>query len=324
MKAAFLLSPAPFRFRAPPLLALAGIGALLLIAEGVRQIEADVQTLERGQETTPNRVAANETETIAHRLENPFGALIHWPDQPAQEEPQRLARAPLIDIDPENGQIAPPSSEPEPPRGEAADVPLPPRRMPDAPARRANRSQTREAAPAPAPAPDNRNLFERLFNIQPSSGGALAYARSEEGPVGEALRGATQMPMSYADGRTAIYDISAKAVFLPSGEKLEAHSGLGDLLDDPKSVHVKNRGVTPPNIYDLTLRESLFHGVQAIRLNPAPGSQMYGRDGMLAHTYMLGPKGDSNGCVSFKEYDRFLQAYLNGEVKRLVVVTRRT
>ena len=43
---------------------------------------------------------------------------------------------------------------------------------------------------------------------------------------------------------------------------------------------------------------------------------------MLAHTYMLGPKGDSNGCVSFKDYERFLRAYLNGEVKRLIVVQR--
>jgi hypothetical protein len=37
---------------------------------------------------------------------------------------------------------------------------------------------------------------------------------------------------------------------------------------------------------------------------------------------MLGPNGDSNGCVSFKDYNAFLQAYRNGEVKRLAVVTR--
>jgi hypothetical protein len=35
---------------------------------------------------------------------------------------------------------------------------------------------------------------------------------------------------------------------------------------------------------------------------------------------MLGPNGDSNGCVSIKEYDTFLAAYRNGEVKRLIVV----
>jgi hypothetical protein len=42
---------------------------------------------------------------------------------------------------------------------------------------------------------------------------------------------------------------------------------------------------------------------------------------MLAHTYMLGARGDSNGCVSFKDYARFLRAYQNGEINRLVVVT---
>ena len=49
---------------------------------------------------------------------------------------------------------------------------------------------------------------------------------------------------------------------------------------------------------------------------------MFGRVGLLAHTYMLGPRGDSNGCVSFKNYDAVLQAYQNGQVKRLAVVVR--
>ena len=51
---------------------------------------------------------------------------------------------------------------------------------------------------------------------------------------------------------------------------------------------------------------------------------MHGRAGILAHTYMLGPNGDSNGCVSFKDYDKFLAAYNKGEVKRLVVVASRS
>jgi hypothetical protein len=37
---------------------------------------------------------------------------------------------------------------------------------------------------------------------------------------------------------------------------------------------------------------------------------------------MLGPRGDSNGCVSFKDYEAFLRAYKNNEVKRLVVLAR--
>ena len=128
-------------------------------------------------------------------------------------------------------------------------------------------------------------------------------------------------PLPGRDGRTAVYDIEAHAVYLPNGERLEAHSGLGDKMDDPRFVKVRMRGPTPPNVYDLTLREELFHGVRAIRLNPVDDDKMYGRAGMLAHTYMLGPNGQSNGCVSFRDYDKFLHAYLNGEVKRLVVVS---
>jgi hypothetical protein len=37
---------------------------------------------------------------------------------------------------------------------------------------------------------------------------------------------------------------------------------------------------------------------------------------------MLGSNGQSNGCVSFKDYSKFLHAYLKGEVERLVVVAR--
>jgi Tlde1 domain len=124
------------------------------------------------------------------------------------------------------------------------------------------------------------------------------------------------------EGRTAVYDIAAHTVYLPNGQKLEAHSGLGDKLDDPRYVSVRMRGPTPPNVYDLTLREASFHGVQAIRLNPVDDDKMFGRDGMLAHTYMLGGNGQSNGCVSFKDYSKFLRAYLNGDVDRLVVVAR--
>jgi len=109
-------------------------------------------------------------------------------------------------------------------------------------------------------------------------------------------------------------------VYLPSGRRLEAHSGLGAYMDSPRHVHLRMRGATPPNVYNLTLRERLFHGVRAIRLNPVDGGRMYGRDGILAHSYMLGANGQSNGCVSFSNYPEFLNAYLRGEVTRLAVV----
>jgi len=135
-------------------------------------------------------------------------------------------------------------------------------------------------------------------------------------PVGEAL---SDLELRY--GRwTAVYDITAHTVYLPSGKKLEAHSGLGDRQDNPHYVNVRMRGATPPNVYALEPREQLFHGVQALRLIPVGDGPGFGRAGLLAHSYMLGPRGDSNGCVVFKEYKSFLQAFESGEVKRLVVV----
>ena len=129
-------------------------------------------------------------------------------------------------------------------------------------------------------------------------------------------------PPADDDSRTAIYDITARAVYMPSGRKLEAHSGIGSLMDNPRHVRVRMRGATPPNVYKLSLRGQLFHGVRALRLTPLDERKMYGRDGMLAHSYLLRAKGQSHGCVVFSNYPEFLNAFLKGEVTRLVVVER--
>jgi hypothetical protein len=148
----------------------------------------------------------------------------------------------------------------------------------------------------------------------------LAYAPTDGGVFNNGQsRSPGRGPIN--DSATAVYDISARMVYMPDGTTLEAHSGLRDMLDDPRHVNVRMRGATPPHTYELVPRESLFHGVEALRLIPVGGEDaIYGRTGLLAHTYMLGPKGDSNGCVSFRDYDAFLRAYKRGVVKRLVVV----
>lgn len=183
------------------------------------------------------------------------------------------------------------------------------------------------AASAPTPE-DNRNFFEKLFGVQKQAepaGTALAYAAPQDDIIDRGritrLSPSTGTPTRTAEAGTAIYDIAAKTVYMPNGERLEAHSGFGEMMDDIRYAHVRMKGVTPPHTYTLTEREALFHGVRAIRLNPVGGSgAIHGRTGLLAHTYLLGPRGDSNGCISFKDYDRFLQAFLRGEVKRIVVV----
>jgi hypothetical protein len=166
-------------------------------------------------------------------------------------------------------------------------------------------------------AADTRTIFEKLFG-KPASAFTLAYADAETGSIGN-----TSSSVALYDHSTAVYDITARKVYLPDGTTLEAHSGLGDMLDDPNHADVHNRGVTPPTLYDLQPREALFHGVKALRLIPVDGEgSTYGRSGLLAHTFMLGPNGDSNGCVSFRDYEAFLDAYESHKITRLAVVTR--
>jgi hypothetical protein len=154
--------------------------------------------------------------------------------------------------------------------------------------------------------------------LTPATTSRNASIRVERRDTAEAPM-SLRLPLA-SDSHTAIYDIAARTVYLPGGNRLEAHSGLGSLLDDPRSIRTKMQGVTPPNVYNLTLRERLFHGVRAIRLTPVDDGKMFGRDGILAHSYMLGPNGQSNGCVSFRDYPAFLSAFLKGDVNRLVVV----
>ena len=123
-----------------------------------------------------------------------------------------------------------------------------------------------------------------------------------------------------ANPNTALYDIAKRVVYLPDGERLEAHSGFGQWMDNTESVHRKDVGVTPPNIYAVSFREKPFHGVRALRMKPIGDGNMYGRDGILAHSYLLGEQGASNGCISVRDYNKFLQAYEAGKFNRIIVL----
>jgi hypothetical protein len=180
-----------------------------------------------------------------------------------------------------------------------------------------------EARPASALAlastagrPNERSLLQKLSDLMP---GRLTLA-SLAPDGGLLFRRAPDLAALGYDNMTAVYDISARAVYLPNGTVLEAHSGIGTLRDDPEHVSVPNQGATPPAVYELKPREKEFHGVQALRMTPVEGSDIFGRSGLLTHSFMLGPNGDSNGCVSIKDYDRFLKAFNDGQFNRLVVV----
>ncbi|WP_330084096.1 DUF2778 domain-containing protein [Methylocystis iwaonis] len=278
------------------------------------------------------------------------------PQQSAALEARVESAAPNDSVEPPPSDVTEEAGAPLPPHRPAELK----NSMSRAPEAAPMRQAALPSEPAPAPA-DNRGFFEKIFGGageqqqvgqqqagQPQSAPlgrgrrqqqavaaqgqtqALAYAPQES--TGGLFGGLTSAvapsvpAQSTATARagagTAVYDISAHTVYMPDGTRLEAHSGLGPHLDDPRFVHVRMKGPTPPTVYALTPREALFHGVEALRLTPIGGDNIYGRAGLLAHTFMLGPNGDSNGCVSFRNYSAFLQAYKRGEVRRLVVVAR--
>jgi hypothetical protein len=288
--------------------------------------------------------AASPSPAPPRSVANPYGALVDLRSDPVAL-PTVTAALPQSNL--AEGEPLPTApvlvalETPLPPERDVARVddaaPLPPARPPEfaalAPAARSAPRSLERPAPGAAPA-DGRNVLQKLFSPAPtpaSPESSLAYAA----PEAEAIR--TRPAASSAsvssffspgppagyDRNTAVYDIAARTVYLPDGTRLEAHSGLGEYLDDPRHVDVRMRGATPPHLYELQPREELFHGVAALRLVPVGGdASIYGRAGLLAHTYMLGPNGDSNGCVSFKDYDAFLKAFQDGKVTRLAVVAK--
>jgi len=237
------------------------------------------------------------------------------------KEAQKTVSAPKLADAPKPRQAAPAQV--------AMNVP-PPAPRPSEPKKTAGESmldlaQRAKAAVMSIASGERVAITEKLWGKQEQRGSLLSFASADASITGSiakeqnpALGGAAPY------GRdTAVYDISAHTVYLPDGSKLEAHSGLGDKLDDPSSAKIRMHGVTPPHIYELTPREALIHGVPALRLNPVGGDDsIYGRSGLLAHTFMLGPNGDSNGCVSFRDYNAFLNAYRNQGIKKLAVVAR--
>ena len=305
-------------------------------------------SLDAGPETLAAQSAVDLPSAAAAKVSSPYGALVDVFSDSKSASPSRqaLLLASLEAAPPAAAAIPAPPDVPSPPKRDVARIddaaPLPPARpaefgslaAPAEPDRRAPRVAER-AAPATPPA-DDRNIFQKLFGPGRQSGAALVYATPESDAAARARAGAPaaagrasglsifarSAPPSGYDQWTAVYDISARTVYLPDGTRLEAHSGLGDKLDDPRFVSERGRGATPPHLYELERREDLFHGVAALRLDPVGGGDVFGRAGLLAHSYMLGPNGDSNGCVSFKDYDAFLHAFQHGQVKRLAVVAR--
>jgi len=310
----------------------------------------DAPVMRRFADVSVRSVARLEPPEIAAPETAPAEPALSFVDRFAAASPQGVAPAPVPASEPVKLAVAP---KPEPLK--LAEAPKA-RETPKETSREAAKetSKVQLAAVAPTAQPDDppkgidsirdmaqraknailsiassekQSVVAKLWGKEPSSRNpVLAYASADAGSVTGSI-GREQNPMLGGsppyDRDTAVYDITAHTVYLPDGTKLEAHSGLGSYLDDPHSSRIRMRGVTPPHIYTLKPRESLFHGVAALRLTPVGGEDtIYGREGLLAHSFMLGPNGDSNGCVSFRDYNAFLNAYRNEGIRKLAVVAR--
>lgn len=179
------------------------------------------------------------------------------------------------------------------------------------------------AAPLPQKKPEFTETKVRLASLSTGEDDlGIEPPQASPAQPGEIPMSSDEVRLPTSADRFAVYDIVGQVVYMPDGTKFEAHSGYGEKFDNPRYVSVKMLGPTPPNTYRLTMREALFHGVEALRMTPVGKEAMYGRNGILTHTYLLGARGDSNGCISFKDYDAFLAHFKKGKIDHMVVVAR--
>ncbi|MDI6025441.1 DUF2778 domain-containing protein [Corticibacterium sp. UT-5YL-CI-8] len=268
-----------------------------------------------GQPVAPAEQAPTVLAYASATPGGPAGAALSTLLAPSEDD---LAASQEPDIGLDESSASLPVYEDTPPAG-----PLPVLRPRAEPANPAAAPQAETPEVRQAEKPEQPKPVER----QPVKPKVLTYAKPSDptekkagGGFGRALQNLFGGGARAGNG-VAVYDISAAKVYMPDGSVLEAHSGIGNMADNPKYAHVKMNGPTPPHTYNLRMRESRFHGVEAIRMLPVDGRNKFGRDGFLTHSYLLrGGRAESHGCVAFKDYKRFLTAFKQGKVKQIIVV----
>ncbi|MBL8582169.1 MAG: DUF2778 domain-containing protein [Rhizobiaceae bacterium] len=287
-------TPAPARFAAVQP-ALPGQPALLAFADPAPAGSAEAALATLLSDSDEGNLARLQDSDLG--LEDDSVAIVpDYEDTPSD--------APLPDLRPQAQEPRKPAVE-EDAASPQIEKPAPVAQKPDAPRIEAPRQVERQEKP-------RTSLFAFAKPDAP-------VEKPSGGDAGQALRGL--FGGSRAGKGVAVYDISAAKVYMPDGSVLEAHSGIGKMADDPRYVSVKMNGPTPPHTYNLKMRETRFHGVEAIRMLPIDGKNKHGRDGFLTHSYLLrGGRAESHGCVAFKDYEKFLRAFKQGKVKQIVVV----
>ena len=302
---------------------------------------AQLKSMRRGNGASPAGATSREPRSRAGRSRSP-------PSRCRGSNP--FPRAPAI---PPAASVPLPPGRDAPEVSETESFPLPPVRPPGfgaptqstTPERHASRPEVTVAPPA-APT-DNRNVIEKLFGWSHSSSPVVAsttrrappppsrssLSNGSENRAGGLGRGPLVQlpvalwkfgpaPISGYDRYTAVYDISARVVYLPDGTRLEAHSGLGA---GARQSALRGRARSGPDA------AACLRADAAGRLLPRrPGdtAQSGRRRRNLWPRRIAGPpvharpNGNSNGCVSFKDYKAFLRAYENGQIKKLAVVAK--
>ena len=112
-------------------------------------------------------------------------------------------------------------------------------RPPHCAARAARLHVRRSRGPRRSEAPKAGFQLASASETSLSLGYASANSATGAGVTGS-LKGVVPSdsdPLANVDtSHTAIYDITSHTVYLPNGRRLEAHSGLGGHMDDPRSV----------------------------------------------------------------------------------------
>ena len=266
------------------------------------------------KDPSPERFATHKDQSVPFALAYadpsptaPAGALAALSVVAPEEEDLALLNDPLLGTDDDYEDT--PHSTPLPLRRPTFEAPTKP-----GPRAAEVEKPGRQVKSVENPAPRRVEPTKRLALAKPN--GSV-----DEKPRGGSLFGNWGGGSAKTRNGVAVYDISAARVYMPDGSVLEAHSGIGEMADNPRYVKHRMRGPTPPHTYNLKLRERRFHGVEAIRMLPVDGRNKYGRDGFLTHSYLLrGGRAELHGCVAFKDYNRFLTAFKKGKIKQLVVV----
>ena len=92
----------------------------------------------------------------------------------------------------------------------------------------------------------------------------------------------------------------ATGVLSKDGEAVgNGYSGFGEGKNNPEMQQVEDIGPIPKGTYEIgSPHDTASHGPFVMALSPAPGTEMFGRNGFLIHGDSIADPGTaSHGCI---------------------------